>query len=540
MQQPTYGAVVPPTNQAGGVSCYLCGKVGHFARNCWSAGNGRPPPVQAPVQIDEETAEMKEYFRKKIRKQKLEEERREKEVVDRMRREEEARKEADRLREADEREARLEARLLRLLAQHTKASSSYHVPVKKSPTTKARMLKEITSYLEKSEDESEEVKHEDGRLIDAIERRKGKKRKENQNMRVSRAPKIGTRPALIVVEEVPDELRTPPSCRGAGEILDFALDLHRKLSAKKVPELRDLCNSEGIEWTKRETAIGELVKCRMKLAYENEATRLSRLAERGEKRVEGKEDDGKGKEKAESSKSGEKSNKTLDDKDVLVDDKVEEKDSKEVGEKVEQTKSNQEVVEEKEKGKGMEEVDGQAQGLMELVKNLDPEALGFNFVATDPLPQDQPSPPEQEVIPENSEGKAVNTEGDPSQENGDPLDGEKIDLLFKAIDASRKGDSKTGKRKKKSAPKGQEGQNNGKRGFGSSLSKPGPAKKSRLEDGSSLYRRYFDADQATEEEETVPQTAVGKRSLRNRASNVDFSFQRRCRRWIVRTRRARW
>ncbi|GBG83933.1 hypothetical protein CBR_g37804 [Chara braunii] len=237
--------------------------------------------IQVPAQNDEETNEMKEYFRKKIRKQKSEEERREKELEDRRKQEEEVRKEADRLREADEREARLEARLIRFLSQHNRTISSYPMPIKKkSPTTKARVLKEITSYLEESEDESEEVKQEAGRLIEAIEKRKGKKRKENNEMRVSRAPKIETRPAPILVEELAGELRTPPSNRGAREILDYALDLHRKFPAKKVPELRDLCNSEGIEWTKRETAIGKLVKCRMKLAYESEAARLSPLAER--------------------------------------------------------------------------------------------------------------------------------------------------------------------------------------------------------------------------------------------------------------------
>ncbi|GBG88308.1 hypothetical protein CBR_g46875 [Chara braunii] len=225
---------------------------------------------------------MREYFRKKIRKQKLEEERREKELEDRRRREEDDRKETDRLREADTREARLEARLIRLLSQHTKTTSGPSVQVKKkSPTTKARMLKEITSYLEESDDESEEVKQEAGRLIEAIEKRKGKKRKEEHEMRMSRVPRRRTQPSPIVVEERDDDVRTPPSHnRGAGEILDFALELHRKFSSKKVPELRDLCNSEGIQWTKRETAIGELVKCRMRLAYEEEAAHLSPLAGR--------------------------------------------------------------------------------------------------------------------------------------------------------------------------------------------------------------------------------------------------------------------
>ncbi|GBG82817.1 hypothetical protein CBR_g36348 [Chara braunii] len=273
-------------NQPGAVSCYLCGKIGHYARNCWSAGNGRPPsnPAQTPVpaQNDEVTTEMREYFRKKIRKQKLEEERREVEMEDSKKKEEEERREADRLREADAREARLESRLIRLMSQHIKTSSGPALPIKKkSPTTKARVLKEITSYLEESKDESEEVKQEAARLIDAIEKRKSKKKKESLELRMSRAPpRRGTQPTPIMVDELAEEVRTPPRNRGAGDILDYALDLHRKFLAKKVPELKELCNSEGIEWTKRDTVIGELVKCRMKLVYESEAAHLSPLSGR--------------------------------------------------------------------------------------------------------------------------------------------------------------------------------------------------------------------------------------------------------------------
>ncbi|GBG78216.1 hypothetical protein CBR_g26249 [Chara braunii] len=265
------------TNQQGGVSCYLCGKTGHYARNCWAGGNGRPPPAQPTVASaigDEETREFREYLREKIKKKKLEEERREREEEERRRREEENRKEQERLREAKVREAKLEARLVKLLAQHNKVGvqGSSSISKKKSLRTKARVLREITSYLEESEDDSEEVREEAGRLVAAIERRKGKKRVTDDEARVSkiRCVKKGMREDPVKIEEEEEEVRTPPRDQNGEEeqeILDFAIELHRYLSEKKVPELQKLCNREGIEWSKRDTAIGELVKCKAKLAY---------------------------------------------------------------------------------------------------------------------------------------------------------------------------------------------------------------------------------------------------------------------------------
>ncbi|GBG72714.1 hypothetical protein CBR_g12282 [Chara braunii] len=266
-------AVNTPANQQGMVSCYLCGKLGHYARNCWSAGNGRPPAQQfqqqqQPIQKDE-IIEMKAYFRKKIQKQKMEEERREKEIEERRRREEEDRKEADRIREAEAREARLEARLVRLMSQHTNSVSIAASPVvvkKKYPRSKARMLREITSYLDESEDESEEVREEASRMVDAIEKRKGKRRIVEGEGRISTVCASATKASPIVVEDIPDEIRTPPARKGkndneasCGEVLDFVIELHRKLSAKKAPDLRKMCNEEGIEWTKKGEAVGELV-----------------------------------------------------------------------------------------------------------------------------------------------------------------------------------------------------------------------------------------------------------------------------------------
>ncbi|GBG68036.1 hypothetical protein CBR_g1156 [Chara braunii] len=255
----------------GVVTCHICGKAGHYARNCWSAGNGRTP-YQSGGQGDEETKEMKEYFHEKIKKRKINEERRMREEEERKRRYEENRREIERIKEAEAREARLEARMVRLLNQHTRSNQKVEEVAgkKKSPKTKARMLREIRSYLVESDDDSEEVREEAGKLIEAIEKRKGKKL-GNEDGRVS---KNGLKGYPVGIED-DDEVRTPPPIKkgqgdgtGGTEMLDFAIEMHWRLSEKKVPEQRKLCNKEGIEWSRKDNAIGELVRCKAKLAYE--------------------------------------------------------------------------------------------------------------------------------------------------------------------------------------------------------------------------------------------------------------------------------
>ncbi|GBG72643.1 hypothetical protein CBR_g12217 [Chara braunii] len=215
---------------------------------------------------------MKMYFRKKMQRQKMEDERVEKEREEQKRKIADEKKEADRLREAEAREARLEARLVRLVSQHSKTVHSTTTPVikKKSPRTKARMLREICSYIDESEDESEEVRHEAGRLVDAIERRKGKRREgEEKAMSTTR---VGATKATPVIEEIQEEMHTPHKETHAGDgvnggMLEFVLEMHKKLSAKKAPELRKICNEEGIEWTRKDAAVSEIVRCRAKLIF---------------------------------------------------------------------------------------------------------------------------------------------------------------------------------------------------------------------------------------------------------------------------------
>ncbi|GBG64082.1 hypothetical protein CBR_g40530 [Chara braunii] len=283
----TYASGAQQTIAGGGqhsaVMCYICGKQGHYARNCWAAGNGRPTQqfqqqsIQQPV--DDETAKMKAYFRKKIQKQKVEEERRER-IEEGKRREEEDRREADRLREAEAREAKLEAKLIRLMNQHNKSVSAARSSVvkKKSPRTKAWMLREMRSYFDESEDDSEEVREEAERLVNAIENRKGKRRMNEVEGRVSAARMRSTRNAPIDVDDLPDEEKTPVRKRGeatGGDFLELALEMHEKLSAKKVTELRKICNEEGVEWTRKEVAMNELVRCRTSYDVKDMFARLS-------------------------------------------------------------------------------------------------------------------------------------------------------------------------------------------------------------------------------------------------------------------------
>ncbi|GBG78064.1 hypothetical protein CBR_g26001 [Chara braunii] len=147
------------------------------------------------------------------------------------------------MRDAEAREARLEAHLIRLLAQHNKPSmqpESSNVK-KKSPRTKARVLREITSYLNESDDESEEVREEAGKLVEAIERRKGKRRIYKDDGKGSRiqSERMGYRVDLVRVED-DDEEKTPPPAKRRHEeesgILKFAIELHKHLSEKKEME----------------------------------------------------------------------------------------------------------------------------------------------------------------------------------------------------------------------------------------------------------------------------------------------------------------
>ncbi|GBG81260.1 hypothetical protein CBR_g31932 [Chara braunii] len=277
----------------GTIICHICGKPDHYARNCWQEGN-RPP-----TQPDQETNEMREYYRRAIQREREDSERKAKDEWERRRLEDEQRKESEKLREAEAREARLEATIVRMLSQHNKgqyAITTGSPPVKKkSPRTKMKMLKEIRSYIDESEEDSEEVREEAGKLADAIESRKkaGKKKRvyevdtnlstdgrngdltrdtRRKSSEAAATKRASLTPLGIGEEGREEELKTPlkglsAACSSEG-VLEYALELHRRLSAKKVPELRKICSKEGIPWSKRDNVICELVRCRTRLVYE--------------------------------------------------------------------------------------------------------------------------------------------------------------------------------------------------------------------------------------------------------------------------------
>ncbi|GBG88672.1 hypothetical protein CBR_g48203 [Chara braunii] len=131
------------------------------------------------------------------------------------------------------------------------------------------MFREIRSYIDESEEDREEVREEAGRLVDAIESRKrtGKKRKfsevgfeqstdranevrnpKGKGLEAPISKKVGIAP-VTTEEEVHDEdFKTPlkglsAACSNEG-MIDYALEVHRRLSAKRVPELRKICSKE--------------------------------------------------------------------------------------------------------------------------------------------------------------------------------------------------------------------------------------------------------------------------------------------------------
>ncbi|GBG92246.1 hypothetical protein CBR_g55015 [Chara braunii] len=262
----------------GVVTCFICGKTGHYSCNCWQAASRQQPG---------EDPEMKELLRRIVKREKDEEERKSREKEEEKRKEEEERRESEKLREAEAREA---ATIVRILSQRqvpamiTPASqpvvigSPSHAATdskKRSPRSKARMLREIRSYIAESDDESDEVKEEAEKLIEAIEsRKKGKKSTtilRAAASRVTRTPrKDKTRQATG--GDVTDVFETPKkvgpaecSCEG---VLEYALTQARALSDLKAPDLKKICDREGIDYIVKEQAIDDIARCRTRLAYE--------------------------------------------------------------------------------------------------------------------------------------------------------------------------------------------------------------------------------------------------------------------------------
>ncbi|GBG60369.1 hypothetical protein CBR_g4327 [Chara braunii] len=176
--------------QYGVVTCYICGKNGHYARNCWQATNRQRP--------EGDNSEMWEILLRIGRREKEEEERKKREIDEVKRKEEEERREGEKLMEEQAREAKLEATIVRILTQQRASLMVSPTPlagsgIKKSPHSKARMLRDITSYIAQSEDDSDDVKKEAEQLIEALEsRRKPKQGAALMQAAVNRAKKVPT------------------------------------------------------------------------------------------------------------------------------------------------------------------------------------------------------------------------------------------------------------------------------------------------------------------------------------------------------------
>ncbi|GBG90197.1 hypothetical protein CBR_g50378 [Chara braunii] len=269
------------TSPFGVVTCYICGRRGHYAQNCWRAKDRQ---IQRP---DKENIEMRELIQRINRQEREEEERRLRENVDAKKKEENERRESETLREEEAKEAKLEAAIVRILTQRkdlalvpVNTQTSYEVK-KKSPRSKARFIQEITNYIAESEDDSEEVKEETSKLFEVLEKRKKKDRRTtavqqataSKQQRAARQPKKDrttqrTREPAPAANGFETPVKAcPTECSSEG-MVEYALSQTKILSAMKAHEIRKICNKEGVEYTVKSETIQEIVRCLTRLAHE--------------------------------------------------------------------------------------------------------------------------------------------------------------------------------------------------------------------------------------------------------------------------------
>ncbi|GBG90050.1 hypothetical protein CBR_g50143 [Chara braunii] len=148
---------------------------------------------------------------------------------------------------------------------------------KRSPRSKSRMLRDIRNYIAESEDDSEEVKIEADKLIEALEYRK-KHRASVVGSRaatswVVKSPVTRKGKAKVVETAVVDQVfetpkKTCPAEASSEGLVEYALSQSNELSGLKAKEIRKLCDREGVEYVVKGQAVQELVRCWVKLAYE--------------------------------------------------------------------------------------------------------------------------------------------------------------------------------------------------------------------------------------------------------------------------------
>ncbi|GBG60368.1 hypothetical protein CBR_g4326 [Chara braunii] len=226
---------------------------------------------------------MREILLRIGRREKEEEERKKREMDEVKRKEKEERWEGEKLREEQAREAKLEATIVRILTQQRASLMVSPTPLagsgikKNSQRSKARMLRDITSYIAESEDDSDEVKKEAEKLIEALEsRRKPKQRVVFMRAAVNRAKKVPT-PRIDKAQVdnlspsdegfITPTKACPAECSSEG-LVDFTLSQTKLLSAMKAGEIRKICDKEGVVYVKKDVSIQEIVRCRTRLPYE--------------------------------------------------------------------------------------------------------------------------------------------------------------------------------------------------------------------------------------------------------------------------------
>ncbi|GBG82439.1 hypothetical protein CBR_g34816 [Chara braunii] len=301
-------------------ACFTCGKIGHYARDCWSK-RGRS---FGNSQNSRELEEMKEHFRI-ARKERLElEEKRKLEEERRVREEKEIRRNPDFARKAEEFKLQLRAELLeewrKNQAEASRAGEKTKGSTKKKKTTswgrgkrrrgKRRTRRDTTSDETKSGSTSKESEATTttsdsdsegqrartkprGRRKAASTKGKGRRSTKEKGKDVyghtpprvyekgecSRPRKTGPAGATGNAEPQGEEKAEPvipltggykglaAGCSQKG-LIDYCISAHKIYSAKKADALRKICERKGIRYTKKPEVVKILARQQVQLPYD--------------------------------------------------------------------------------------------------------------------------------------------------------------------------------------------------------------------------------------------------------------------------------